>query len=332
MPLFGSLMGDLDDDPFFGSQMRSMRQMNDMMNSLFNDPFGMMGANAITNGGHRGRNPQNNLQMTPFGFPPMPSFNINRIFTDFDNMGQGGNCHSFTSRSVMTMGNGPDGRPQVYQETTSTTTAPGGVKETKKTVSDSRTGVKKMAIGHHIGERAHIMEREHNVRSGEQEERQEFINLDEEEAESFNNEWESRTRNAAGAITNSHYGGHGHRSRPDHRQLALPDPSGRWTPSSRRSIRSPPTSKTYTSPHTLSSDVSGRNKSAASPAKPAAITAAAAAAAATSAATSATTTSAATTAVTTSASTANATGNRKREHTPDIKVSKKRHAVSDNNI
>nr|XP_031835575.1 myeloid leukemia factor isoform X5 [Nomia melanderi] len=251
MPLFGSLMGDLDDDPFFGSQMRSMRQMNDMMNSLFNDPFGMMGANAITNGGHRGRNPQNNLQMTPFGFPPMPSFNINRIFTDFDNMGQGGNCHSFTSRSVMTMGNGPDGRPQVYQETTSTTTAPGGVKETKKTVSDSRTGVKKMAIGHHIGERAHIMEREHNVRSGEQEERQEFINLDEEEAESFNNEWESRTRNAAGAITNSHYGGHGHRSRPDHRQLALPDPSGRWTPSSRRSIRSPPTSKTYTSPHTL---------------------------------------------------------------------------------
>lgn len=94
-------------------------------------------------------------------------------------MGQGGNCHSFTSRSVMTMGNGPDGRPLMYQETTSTTTAPGGVKETKKTVSDSRTGVKKMAIGHHIGERAHIMEREHNVRSGEQEERQEFINLDE---------------------------------------------------------------------------------------------------------------------------------------------------------
>ncbi|XP_076291368.1 myeloid leukemia factor isoform X6 [Lasioglossum baleicum] len=224
MSLFGLMGGDLDDDPFFGSQMRSMRQMNDMMNSIFSDPFGMMGQNAITNGGHAGRHPQSNLQMMPFGFPPMPSFNMNTIFRDFDNVAPGGNCHSFTTRSVMTMGNGPDGRPQVYQETMSTTTAPGGVKETKKTVHDSRTGVKKMAIGHHIGERAHILEHEQNIHSGEQEERQEFINLDEEEAESFNSEWQTRTRNAVGS--SSHYGGHGHRSRPDHRQLALPDPSG----------------------------------------------------------------------------------------------------------
>jgi hypothetical protein len=57
--------------------------------------------------------------------------------------------------------------------------APGGIRETKKTVADSRTGVKKMAIGHHIGERGHVLEREHNVYSGEQEEHQEFINLDE---------------------------------------------------------------------------------------------------------------------------------------------------------
>jgi len=44
---------------------------------------------------------------------------------------------------------------------------------------DSRSGVKKMAIGHHIGERAHVLEREQNVHSGDREERQEFINLDE---------------------------------------------------------------------------------------------------------------------------------------------------------
>jgi hypothetical protein len=53
------------------------------------------------------------------------------------------------------------------------------VKETKKTVCDSRSGVKKIAIGHHIGERAHVLEREQNLHSGEREERQEFINLDE---------------------------------------------------------------------------------------------------------------------------------------------------------
>ncbi|XP_015437358.1 PREDICTED: myeloid leukemia factor isoform X2 [Dufourea novaeangliae] len=301
MSLFGSFLGD--DDPFFGSQMRSMRQMNDMMNSLFSDPFGIMGQNAITNGSHNVRNHHNDLQIMPFGFPPMPTFNMGGIFTDFDNMAPNAGCHSFTSRSVMTMASGPDGHPQVYQETMSTTTAPGGVKETKKTVSDSRTGVKKLAIGHHIGERAHIMEREHNLRSGEQEERQEFINLDEEEAETFNNEWESHTRHGVGAIGNSHYGGHGHRNRSDHRQLALPGPSGRWTPSPRRGIKSPPTSKTHTSPHALSSDTSSRSKPA---------------------------TAKSTTA--TSTSTANVTPNRKREHTPDVKVCNKRHAVSDSNI
>lgn len=79
----------------------------------------------------------------------------------------------------MTMTSGPDGRPQVYQESMSSRTAPGGVKETKKTVSDSRTGMRKLAIGHHIGERAHIVEREQNYQSGDQEERQEFINLEE---------------------------------------------------------------------------------------------------------------------------------------------------------
>lgn len=46
-------------------------------------------------------------------------------------------------------------------------------------MSDSRSGVKKIAIGHHIGERAHVLEREQNYHSGDREERQEFINLEE---------------------------------------------------------------------------------------------------------------------------------------------------------
>lgn len=98
---------------------------------------------------------------------------------------QNGACHSFTSSSVMTMSNGGDGRPQVYQETSSMRVGPGGIKETKKTVSDSRSGTKKMAIGHHIGERAHIIERQQNLRTGDQEENQEFINLEEGKAFKF---------------------------------------------------------------------------------------------------------------------------------------------------
>jgi len=67
---------------------------------------------------------------------------------------------------------------QVYQASSSTRSAPGGVKETKKSVVDTRTGTKKMAIGHHIGERAHIMEREQNTNTGEIEGRDNLINLD----------------------------------------------------------------------------------------------------------------------------------------------------------
>lgn len=68
---------------------------------------------------------------------------------------------------------------QVYQASSSVRQGPGGVKETKKAVSDSRSGVKKLAIGHHIGDRAHIIEREQNFHTGDQEERQDYINLEE---------------------------------------------------------------------------------------------------------------------------------------------------------
>jgi len=78
---------------------------------------------------------------------------------------------------MTSMSLGPDGRPQVYQATSSTRTAPGGIKETKKTVSDSRSGTRKMAIGHHIGERAHIVERKQNLQTGQREEHVELVNL-----------------------------------------------------------------------------------------------------------------------------------------------------------
>lgn len=35
-----------------------------------------------------------------------------------------------------------------------------------------------MAIGHHIGDRAHIVEHQKNLYSGDQEENQEYINLE----------------------------------------------------------------------------------------------------------------------------------------------------------
>lgn len=172
--------------------MRTMRQMNNMMNSLFGDPFDPMGMRdfgppALTFGG-RAISQHSLLPST--GFPLMP--NINRLISNsLDSLGD---AHCYSSSTVVSMTSGLDGRPHVYKATSSTRTAPGGVRETQKTVCDSRSGTKKMSIGHHIGERGHIVEREHNMHSGDQEERQDFINLEEDEADDFNREWETRTR------------------------------------------------------------------------------------------------------------------------------------------
>uniref|UniRef100_T1PDI4 Myelodysplasia-myeloid leukemia factor 1-interacting protein n=1 Tax=Musca domestica TaxID=7370 RepID=T1PDI4_MUSDO len=195
MSLFGSLMGDFDDD-IFGNHMNAMnmqmRSMNRLMNSLMPDPFNMLTPfdpgfqqNALMER-------QNGPAMGGlFGFPamgPMMMPNMNRLLSaDIGNNGA-----SFCSSSVITMSSGPDGRPQIYQATSSTKTGPGGIRETRRTVQDSVNGVKKMAIGHHIGERAHIIEKEQDIRSGQLEERQEFINLDEDEAEDFDREFTTK--------------------------------------------------------------------------------------------------------------------------------------------
>ncbi|XP_049826416.1 myeloid leukemia factor isoform X2 [Aethina tumida] len=250
MSLFGSLMGDIEDDPFFGSHMRTMRHMNSMMNSLFADPFGMMGDfgdfdnRALT---HRGMH--NSLM--PFSMPLMP--NVNRLLGgSLDSLGNPSSHSSFSSSStVISMTSGPDGRPQVYKATSSTRVAPGGIKETQRTVTDTRSGTKKMAIGHHIGDRAHIIEKEQNMHTGDREERQDFINLDEDEAEDFNKEWETKTRNRSeipritgSSSRNRHsYGGHssvpaitaGSNSRRQKERLVTTSP----LVSARRSIRSP---------------------------------------------------------------------------------------------
>ena len=53
------------------------------------------------------------------------------------------------------------------------------VKETRRSLYDSESGVKKMAVEHHLGERSHTIERCHNLLSGERVERKDFVNLEE---------------------------------------------------------------------------------------------------------------------------------------------------------
>ncbi|XP_075071929.1 myeloid leukemia factor 2 [Mixophyes fleayi] len=146
--------------------------------------------------------------VTPFGmmgmgggFMDMFSM-MNDVMGGMEQITNGSNCQTFSSSTVISYSNmGGSVAPKVYQETSQTCMAPGGIRETRRTVRDSDSGMEQMSIGHHIRERSHIMQRSRNHRTGDREERQEYINMDENEAANFDEEWHretSRYRNQRG--------------------------------------------------------------------------------------------------------------------------------------
>ena len=56
---------------------------------------------------------------------------------NFDHLSMDPNGHSFTSSSVMTYSKVGDEPPKVFQASTQTRRAPGGIKETRKALRDS---------------------------------------------------------------------------------------------------------------------------------------------------------------------------------------------------
>ncbi|KAM4703228.1 myeloid leukemia factor 2 [Rhinophrynus dorsalis] len=177
------------------------------MRRMFSPNFGISPFLAVTDGSvpslPRPANSQSLQQpgaMTPFGMMGMGGgfmdmFGMmNDIMGGMGQISSGSNCQTFSSSTVISYSNmGGASAPKVYQETSQTCTAPGGIRETRRTVRDSDSGVEQMSIGHHIRERSHIMQRSHNRRTGDQEESQEFINMDENEAAGFNEEWHRET-------------------------------------------------------------------------------------------------------------------------------------------
>ncbi|XP_051719790.1 myeloid leukemia factor 1 isoform X4 [Ctenopharyngodon idella] len=151
--------------------------MRQMMRG-FSDPFGQGFMPSITDGRHRGNRGAGQ---------PNTSLNLR---SDRENMASDSNSHSFSSSSVMTyskMGNEP---AKVFQASAQTRCAPGGLKETRKSLKDSESGLEKMSIGHHIQDRGHVIERKENRKTGEKELNQDFQNMDETEAQSFDDEWQ----------------------------------------------------------------------------------------------------------------------------------------------
>ncbi|NWW38036.1 MLF1 factor, partial [Panurus biarmicus] len=108
----------------------------------------------------------------------------------FDDLSIQPSGHSFSSSSLMTYSRVGDEPPKVFQASSQTRTAPGGVKETRKALKDSESGLEKIAIGHHLQDRAHVIKKSKNSKTGDEEMNQEFINMDECEADTFDEEWQ----------------------------------------------------------------------------------------------------------------------------------------------
>ncbi|CAO2629457.1 Myeloid leukemia factor 2 [Lemmus lemmus] len=117
---------------------------------------------------------------------------MNDMIGNMEHMAVGGNCKAFSSSTVIYSNIG-GGSPKVYQETSEMHSALGGIPETGRTVRDSDSGLEQISISHHIWNRAHILQRSQNHHRGYQEERQDYINLDESEATAFDDEWQRET-------------------------------------------------------------------------------------------------------------------------------------------
>ena len=161
-------------------------QMNSMMRGFMVDPFGQQQQRQPQQPVNNGRNSNNNnrqLALSPFDRHNQmmtmhhdPFAMMNSMMSNMHNMSMFGNQRNnifdqhfvstdphaqvFSSSSVVTYSNSGDGKPKVYQESKQMRQGPGGVKETRELVRDSSKGLEKVAIGHHIGERAHIIERQ----------------------------------------------------------------------------------------------------------------------------------------------------------------------------
>ncbi|XP_029570291.1 myeloid leukemia factor 1 isoform X4 [Salmo trutta] len=210
--MFNSLLREFDEDPFFSDPFQAHNtHVQQMMRSL-SEPFGRDFMPSLTGGCDRGRvaRGQPNTSMAlqedhrdmelrnPFSMLDSMMFGVRNRMGDmhrnFENLSTDLNAnptaHSFSSSSVMTYSKVGDEPPKVFQASSQTRRAPGGIKETRQSLKDSESGLEKMSIGHHIQDRGHVLEKKHNKKTGERELNQDFQNLDESEAQSFDKEWQ----------------------------------------------------------------------------------------------------------------------------------------------
>ncbi|KAF6120374.1 myeloid leukemia factor 1 [Phyllostomus discolor] len=174
--MFRMLSSGFEDDPFFSDSFHAHRESMRQMMRSFSEPFGR-DLLSISDGRRRARSRTGH-----------DDDGENHLT---DHLSMDPNGHSFTSSSVMTYSKVGDEPPKVFQASTQTRRAPGGIKETRKALRDSDSGLEKMAIGHHLHDRAHVIKKSKNNKTGDEEVNQEFINMNESDAHAFDDEWQN---------------------------------------------------------------------------------------------------------------------------------------------
>ncbi|TSL82549.1 Myeloid leukemia factor 2 [Bagarius yarrelli] len=219
-------LDDVDDNPCIMDPFAAhRRQMRSVFGTFGFDPF------PLTPQIQSARSP---LQVQPQvgALAPFGMMGMGGGFVDMFGMMNGMMENMSFSSSTVISYSSDSGAPKVYQQTREIRTAPGGIRETRQSLRDSESGLERMSIGHHIGDRAHVMERSRNAHTGDQEHRQDFINLEESEADAFDEEF----RRGVGRYMNPNARGldYGRSRRTAAGQLALPAPPNSNSSSSTR--------------------------------------------------------------------------------------------------
>lgn len=172
--------------------MSDFDRMDRMMSQFTGGHFGSMMPPSLPSSSSTTMNHRSQQQdMMPFGsmFGRSMFGNMDAMMSQFANSP---NTQCFSSSKVISYSNTGNGAPKYYEATSESTQGPGGVRQTRKSERNSETGLNKMAIGHHIYDRGHVVERSLNRRTNEREEKHDFMNMDEEEKDSFHKEWNER--------------------------------------------------------------------------------------------------------------------------------------------
>ncbi|XP_076820621.1 myeloid leukemia factor 1-like [Clavelina lepadiformis] len=181
--MFGNFMREFEDDPFFSGMPRSD------FDSLMSFP-----ARGIVGREDQQRNSDRRVQRSdPFQdiFQSMNRM-MSHMHTNMDKIEGNPNVHSFSSSSVMSYHNDGKSKPKMMQASKSTRLAPGQIRETRRSYRDSESGIEKMAIGHHIGSKGHVMEKRRQ-QGGPVEEERRFLEMNEDDIDGFEREWKSKT-------------------------------------------------------------------------------------------------------------------------------------------